>query len=151
MTAINNKNIISNKIVTFLSSSDISVVFIYLFSHANTNLLKRRFLYEQFLNISVFVEFTYLARLAITQTRIPHISSLLVLQSSNTLHSHTGIHHDLIFALNYIHFHLIHIYTHTAHVELKILFNLHWTLNTFAFIFFKLFEAHTRAYGSSIV
>ena len=40
MTAINNKNIISNKIVTFLSSSDISVVFIYLFSHANTNLLK---------------------------------------------------------------------------------------------------------------
>ena len=49
MTAINNKNIISNKIVTFLSSSDISVVFIYLFSHANTNLLKRRFLYEQFL------------------------------------------------------------------------------------------------------
>ena len=45
------------------------------------------------------------------------------------LYTHTDIHHDSIFALNYIRFHLIHIYTQTIHVELKTLFHLPSKLN----------------------
>ena len=45
------------------------------------------------------------------------------------LYTYTDIHHDSIFALNYIHFYSIHIYTHATHAKLKILFHLPPTLN----------------------
>ena len=56
----------------------------------------------------------------ITHTRVRHIRAL---QKLNHLffYTHDNIHHDLIFALSYIHFQLIHIYIHLTHVELKIL------------------------------
>ena len=38
-------------------------------------------------------------------------------------------HVTFIFALNYLNFHLICIYTYTIHTELKILFHLRLTLN----------------------
>ena len=67
------------------------------------------------------------------------------------LYTHTDIHHGSIFALDYILFHLINIYTPTIHAELKILFYLPPTPNAVKFIFIILFGTNTRAYGSSIV
>ena len=43
------------------------------------------------------------------------------------LYTHFDIHHSFIFALSYIQFHLIYIYTHTIHAEVNIFFNLHLT------------------------
>ena len=45
------------------------------------------------------------------------------------LYNRIDIHHDSKFPLNYIHFHSIHIYIYTIHVELKTLFHLPVTLN----------------------
>ena len=44
------------------------------------------------------------------------------------LYNHTDINHDSIFALNYMHFHSIHIQTGTTHSDLKILFGLFRTI-----------------------
>ena len=65
--------------VTFLSTSEVSIVFSITFSHANTNLLNRRFSHEQALHPLLYSE---------SQVRRFHIqSSLQELQSSNSLHS----------------------------------------------------------------
>ena len=45
------------------------------------------------------------------------------------LSTHTDIHRDSIFSMNYIHFHSIHIYTQMINTELKILFHLPLILN----------------------
>ena len=65
------------------------------------------------------------------------------------LYTHTDIHHDSIFVLNYIYFHLIYISTHTIHAEFKIYPDI--KLNTFRFKFFILFGTCTIVFGSSIV
>ena len=60
--------------VTFLSSTEASVVFSISFSHNNTSLSRRCFLYEQFL-ISKYLKiiFACLLTLTATRTRIAHI------------------------------------------------------------------------------
>ena len=40
------------------------------------------------------------------------------------LRTHTDIHHECIFALDDMPFHSVHVYAHTIHAELKILFHL---------------------------
>ena len=65
--------------------------------------------------------------------------------------THTEIHHYSIFALNYIHFHSIYIYTHAVHAESCFIFTCDIKLNTFTLIFFTLSEKHIQAYGLSIV
>ena len=130
MTTNSNRHIITNKImwirqiflyVAFLSTSDILVVFNISSSHGSTNLPNQCFIAWTVLSISqlyvlgfhIFKRFSY------------------VFMNSNylILFAHTNIHHDFIFALNYIHFYSVHSYTHTIHVELKILFQINPTLN----------------------
>ena len=45
------------------------------------------------------------------------------------LYTYTNIHHDSIYALNYIYFHSIPIYIDKIHAELKILFHVPLKLN----------------------
>ena len=73
-------------------------------------------------------------------------SSLQETQSSNSSHSQRRS----ISTFNHIHFHLIYIYTHMIHAELKILFYLPLTLNT-CYIHIFLFWTKTRVYIWSIV
>ena len=112
----------------FLPSSEFSVVLDISDSDYNISLPIRRFSHEGFL-IS------------------KHSSILHVLLNSHhiyqdsmhyhfyenpnhlVLYTHTNVYYGSIFALNYIHFHLIHIYNCKIHAELKILFHLLPTLN----------------------
>ena len=57
----------------------------------------------------------------------------------------TDVYHDLVFALNCIRFHSIHISTHTIHAEQKklISFTLEDKLYAFSLIFFTLSGTHT--------
>ena len=66
----------------------------------------------------------------------------------NHLILHT--HNDVLFQLLITYFHLIYIYTHMIHAELKILFYLPLTLNT-CYIHIFLFWTKTRVYIWSIV
>ena len=114
--------------VTFLLTSKALVAFNISSSHGITSLPNRRFLYDQFL-IS-----KHLSILHVLLDSQPHVQGFHIFHLYKNfnhliLYTHTNIHHELIFALNYIHFHLIHIPTHSIHAEPKILFHLLLTLN----------------------
>ena len=136
MTTNINKHIIARAIawirqllfshVSFILSIGISVVFNILSSHANANLPIRHFFACKILSNQIFLAFTYL----ITQSHVPGFHTQSFSQNDYLiLYTHTNIHSDSIFALNYIHFYSIHVYTCPIHVEMKILFCIHMTIN----------------------
>ena len=105
---------------------------------------------KTFTNITCFITLTN------TFTRIAcgnFLKHFLHFYSSNhlILYSHIKIHYYSSFVLNYIYLHLIYIYTHTIHAELKILFHLLPALNTFTLIYFILFGTCIQAYGLLMV
>ena len=82
--------------------------------------------------------------LAITHISIPDIIIFMRTPNYLIIYTHTDIHHYLIFALNYAHFHSIHIYTCTIHAELESLvsFTLDIKLNTFPHIFYFIWNTY---------
>ena len=96
--------------------------------HANTNLPNRHFHMNNFqdLNICQF----YLPYQSYSYTYLDSTYNHLYKNTNQLIwYTHMNYHHDSIFALNYIHFHPIYVYTHAIHVELKISFHLPLILN----------------------
>ena len=68
------------------------------------------------------------------------------------LYTHTSIHYDSIFVLNYMHFNLTCIsLTWLLCNKSLVLFTPSSNLNTFTFVLLTLFGTRTQAYGSSMV
>ena len=120
-------------------------------SHGNAKLSRIRSLHvpTEYL-ISNFARFI---TLAITCTRTSHMAFFLQeLQSTDFLNSHQHFHGSN-FAMSYIRFYFIYIYTNRIQVERKFFFSFTRSikLNMFTFIFFTLSGTQIRAYGSSTV
>ena len=140
MITNNNKHMIINEIgwirqliishITFLSISEVSAVFNTPFPYPNTFFLNKGFLSKHFL-ISKYL--SILNVILHSQSHVLGFPSHIIIFTRTPNHliicTHTDIHYDFIFALNYIHFHSIYIYTHTIHVALKILFHLPLIVN----------------------
>ena len=105
-------NAITFSLVIFLSSSEVSVLFDIPYSHTNANLPHIFFACKY----SLISHFSYYNCNQIWQDFTCHLY-----KNSNRLilHTHTSINYDSIFALDYIYFHLIYIYTCMIDAELK--------------------------------
>ena len=105
-----------NKAITFFT---FFLLFNISSSHPNTNLPIRCFSHDQFL-VSKYS--SILHALLDLQSHVLEFHNPFHKNPNHLiLYTHTDIHQESIFTSNYIHFHLIYVYAHTIHVELKIL------------------------------
>ena len=138
--------------VNFLSLSKISVVFNISSSHRNTNLPTRCFSQKQFLKTK------YSSTLNALLHSKSHVLGFHIKlfsqehQSSNSWKSHQhSLSFHFCFELHTLWFNL-HSHQHDSYWTTNFVsFTLYMKLDIFTFIFFRLFEIQTRAYGSSIV
>ena len=132
MTNNNNKDIITNNIlwirqlffshVNFLISSEVSVAFNILFFHANGNLSNISFWHEQFSRSKYLSILHAQCTLTTTRTRITHTINLY--KNPNHLMNHFWIHSWIHFCSDLYTLYSVHIYIHSIHAELKILFHI---------------------------
>ena len=137
--------------IAILLSNEASIAFNISSSHVYQTFIEEMIFISIIFNIWKFINFTCLITLGITYWSLI-FNHLYNIQYHLIPYNDTDIHHDSIFAINYIHFHTVYIYTHMIHAEINLFvsFNPVIKLYTFRIIFYTFFK-QSQAYRSSVV
>ena len=113
--------------VIFLSLNEVSVVFNISSAHSNTYYQIDVFYMNKFYHSNI-LDFRYLIRPTATINNTTY-NHFYMNPRHLIIYTHTYIYYYSVFDLNFIYIYLTHVYAHTVHVELKILFHFPLTLS----------------------